>query len=232
MVVPVRMTSSRFPGKPLAEVQRRPLLEYLLRRLGKGHRASPVIVATSTDRSDDPIAAYCDESGVACYRGLLEDVAGRFIGVLAAFDLDGFVRISGDSPLIDWRLVERAIEVFQGASFDLVTNCFPKTFPRGESVEIVSRKTFEEAYPKMKDPADREHVTIFFYRNPREYRIHNITCSHGDYSRVQLSVDTQEDFRLFTNLLGEMKRPFEDYTWEEIDELRQNLAKRPHSSSA
>src|SRR5438552_13589075 len=105
-IIQARMTSSRLPGKVLQPMHGRPMLQYLLDRLSRASGVSDVIVATSGDRSDDPIERFCHAAGVKCVRGSLLDVAARFLDVLAAWPLDAFVRVSADSPLLDQRIVD------------------------------------------------------------------------------------------------------------------------------
>src|SRR4051794_2173021 len=108
-VVQARSGSTRLPGKVLREVGGRPLLAYLLERLEHAVLIDGVVVATSDDASDDSVVAFCRTVGADCHRGPVADVAGRILGAVRERDLDAFVRISGDSPLLDQGLVDRAV---------------------------------------------------------------------------------------------------------------------------
>ena len=133
--------------------------------------------------------------------------------------MDVFVRVNGDSPLIDQRLIEKGIEIFLQGQFDMVTNVFPRSYPKGQSVEILSGKTFRRIAENIRDKDDREHVTRFFYNNSGEFHIYNIPSSI-DLSEIQLSVDTKDDMRLFENIVSRMKRPHWEYNLEDVLELR------------
>ena len=139
------MSSKRFLGKVLHNVEGKPMLAYVLERLQRCRPLDGIVVATSTDDSDTPVADFCHECGVDCYRGPLQDVAGRFKEVLDEYRFDGFVRVCGDSPLIDQRLIDKGIRIFRRSGFDIVTNVSPKTFPKGQSVEVLSTDTFKAA---------------------------------------------------------------------------------------
>ena len=188
VVIQARMSSERFPGKVLAPLAGTPLLGHLLDRLSRYR----VVVATSTEQSDDPIANFCTERGAECFRGPLEDVAARIAGVVAATGVDAFVRVSADSPLLDPALVDRGVGLFSERAPDLATNVFPRTFPKGQSVEVVNARTFLAVEPELTDAADREHVTTFFYARPERFRIENFSADE-DLSGVNLAVDTPED---------------------------------------
>ena len=163
-IIQARMSSTRLPGKVLHKVKGKPMIQYLLESLGQCILIDRVVVATSTDDSDGPVADFCREYGIACHRGPLEDVAKRFVEALDVFGLDAFVRICGDSPLLDYRLVDRAVEIFNSGQFDMVTNVLHRTFPKGQSVEVIDSKMFKQAYPLMREDSEREHISSPVYQ--------------------------------------------------------------------
>jgi spore coat polysaccharide biosynthesis protein SpsF len=209
------MTSSRLPGKVLRPIQGKPMLAYMFERLDRCRSLDRYLVATSTDPSDDPIEEFCGSAGVTCHRGPLEDVAGRFLEVVDRFGLSAFVRLTGDCPLQDHLLVDRGVEVFRGGGYDVVTNLMPRTFPAGQSLEVVSSEAFRRAYDLMVERDDREHVTPFLYRHPELFRIHNVRAEHDD-SAIDVSVDTEQDADLVEAILDRMDRPHWEYSSDEI----------------
>jgi len=221
-IVQARMNSERLPGKVLHPVRGKPMLEYLLERLDRCESLDAVVVATSTDPTDDPVAAFCRQLARQCFRGSLDNVASRFKDVLDTSKLDAFVRISGDSPLLDPKVVDRGVEIFLQSAFDVVTNVFPRSFPKGQSVEVVRSGTFRRAFQKMRDKDELQHVTLFFYRNPQEFAIHSFAAD-ADYSEVHLAVDTMEDMERFSCLLEGMERPHWKYSLTEILDMCRTL---------
>jgi spore coat polysaccharide biosynthesis protein SpsF len=217
-VVQARMGSTRLPGKPLREIRGKPLLGYVLERLAYAENVDEVVVATSTEPEDDAVLAFCDAAGIRCVRGAAQDVAARYLDAVSAFELDAFVRISGDSPLLDQRIVTRAVDDFRAAPVDLVTNVSPRTFPPGESVEVVSADAFVRAHALMTDDDDREHVTRALYNNPASFEIRNFESGH-EYGSLRLVVDTEEDLQFVESVLTRMSRPHWEYTLSEIVEL-------------
>jgi spore coat polysaccharide biosynthesis protein SpsF (cytidylyltransferase family) len=191
-LVQARMTSSRCPGKVLADIAGRPLLGHLLLRLRTAASLDAVAVATSDETADDPIAAYCQAEGVACHRGSLADVARRMGDAAAWLGLDAFVRICGDSPFLDPALVDRAVTLFREHGPDFVTNCLPKRYPAGQSVEVVSVAAFEAGYRAFSCPDHHEHVTRYFYEQTSRFSIRTIVADR-DYGDVSLAVDTAAD---------------------------------------
>jgi spore coat polysaccharide biosynthesis protein SpsF len=207
------MGSSRLPGKVLLEAGGKPMLAYLLETLA--HSAlGPVVVATSDRPADEGISALAAGMGLACIRGSESDVASRFATAIQRFGFEAFVRVCGDSPLMDAEMIRRAISEFAEGQCDIATNTQPRSFPKGQSVEVVRSGAFLAALPEFNEPGDREHVTRWFYRNPGRVRIRNF-ASGGDWGAVQLSVDTPEDFRRFQALLAAAEQPHWRYRWSD-----------------
>ncbi|MEI7982382.1 MAG: NTP transferase domain-containing protein [Bacteroidota bacterium] len=221
-IVQARMNSQRLPGKVLYEVNGKPLIQYILERLEQCSIINEFVIATSLERSDDQIEEFCSKKHVPCYRGSLTDVASRFKELLEKERWDAFVRVNGDSPLIDQDLIDKGVNFFIDGNFDLVTNVFPRSYPLGHSVEIVRASTFKKIYSRMNDSDDFEHVTRFFYQNPKEFKIFNFT-SLTDYSSVHLSIDTLQDMQVFSSIIKRMTRPHWDYHLEEVLEMYRKI---------
>lgn len=200
-VVTARRTSRRLPGKVLQLINGRPMLSYTIERLSSVKRLDAIVIATSTDSSDDPVMAFAERSGVACWRGELNDVLGRVRSAAAAHAADAVVRISGDSPLLDPALVRLAIDRFSEGTTDLVTNVFPRSYPKGQSIEILSREALERLDTEAVEPEDREHVTRYAYSHPDRFTISNFS-SPRPRPDLQLSVDTPADLERVTALIA------------------------------
>ncbi len=221
-VVQARMSSCRLPGKVLRPLAGKPTLAYLLERLERCRTLDALVVATSSDSSDDPVADFCAARGVQFHRGPLANVAGRFIEVVERFGFSAFVRVTGDSPLLDQALVDRGVALFHSGEHDVVTNVFPSTFPSGQSLEVVSAKAFRRAYGLMRAAEELEHVTLFLYRNPDLFRIHNFTSARNE-DDLDVSLDTEEDARLLEAILSHMRRPHWQYSSDDVTAIYRAL---------
>lgn len=217
-IIQARMSSKRLPGKVLMQILYKPILLYLLERIGKCSRLDTIIVATSDDDSDDPIEEFCDDFAVECYRGSLENVAERFRDAAKTYKLDAFVRVCSDSPLLDPGLVDEHVELFRQGDSDLVTNVKNRTFPPGQSVEVISAEVFVGAVKKMDKPQHFEHVTRYFYENSADFVIKEIKCpvKWGDTS---FAVDNLADFERIEALIAAMDRSHLDYTLSDLIHL-------------
>lgn len=221
-VVQARMSSRRFPGKVLHEVGDKPVLAYLLERLQRCDRLAGVVVAISDDVSDDPVESFCTDTSTAFFRGPLHDVAERFIQLFSQFPADAYARISADSPMLDQTVVDAVVCLFEQMDPDLATNTFPRSFPKGQSVEVFSPQVFQRACKCFEEPEDFEHITRYFYRHENVFEITNLTSDFPSSAAV-LCIDVPEQLEAFAALLERMERPHWTYGWKEILALRGGL---------
>lgn len=212
-VVQARMGSQRLPGKVLTPLAGRPLLEWLLERLEHAQTLEAIVVATSDEAEDDAVAAFAAARDVACHRGPLADVAGRVLGAARAHGLDAIVRVNGDSPLLDQRLIDRGVRLLAESGADLVTNVRPRTFPPGQSVEVVLADALELAHAHDSSDEDREHVTGPLYDGR-----FSVVRFEADVPRTEpaFTVDTPADRVRVEAILQGMNRPHYEYTWEDL----------------
>jgi len=179
----------------------KPLLNWVILRIRQAVTLHDLTLATSNQPSDDGIARFAVNAGIDCFRGSLDDVRSRFVGIVREKKLSAFVRISGDSPLIDPSLIDQAVTLYHNGNYDLVTNVQKRTFPKGQSVEVLRSDTFLEATLLRSNKADLEHVTCYYYENPSKFRILNFQ-SDINYGHVQLSVDKNEDLIRMEQLMA------------------------------
>ena len=202
-LIQARMSSKRFPGKILKLLLDKPLLQWTIDRLKLSLEVDRIIVVTSDHRSDDPVEQFCKRSDVECFRGQLDNVAHRFCSAILKINRPGFVRICGDSPLIDPALVDRAIRLYRDTQCDLVTNIKKRTFPKGQSIEVINTAKFRQVIQRLKSPHDKEHVTRFYYDNSDEFKIIDFE-SGVEAGSIQMSVDTLEDFKKIKRLVSQL----------------------------
>ena len=195
IIVFSRLNSTRLPGKALIKVAGIRLIDRVLDRVQKAEGASITIVATTNSSLDDQLVEYLKGRDVYIYRGSASDVALRAACCAKCYNLDCFVRISGDSPFIDPDLITRALLDYKTGSFDLVTNVFPRTFPRGVSVEVIKTQAILRLLELTQQESYKEHVTSYFYDNSDKFCIKNIFSNNIAYSEAHLAVDTLSDLK-------------------------------------
>lgn len=221
-VVTARLSSRRLPGKVLLPLHGRPMLSYTIERLQSAN-LDEIVIATSTDSSDDPVVNFAQQVGVSCWRGELEDVLGRVCSAATSQRADAVVRISGDSPLVDPEIVRSAISIFLNDAPDLVTNVFPRSFPKGQSVEIISRAALERLHVEATQLQDREHVTRYAYLHHDRFKIRNFSASRLR-PELQLSVDTLDDFERVAALIAASQGTKDFPTVDQLIDLTDAMA--------
>jgi spore coat polysaccharide biosynthesis protein SpsF (cytidylyltransferase family) len=197
-VIQARFGSRRFPGKVLEEFHGKKVLAHVLEAAGQASGKENVVLATSDQSQDDAVAAFAANGGWAVHRGSLEDVWSRFRDIAMATDATWIIRICADSPLMAPSLIETMIQLAH-PDLDLITNVHPRTFPHGQSVEILHRRLFEEVRSHPKTSADREHVTPHLYLLPG-LRILNHKNPLGDQSHEAWSVEEPGDIERLERL--------------------------------
>jgi spore coat polysaccharide biosynthesis protein SpsF len=214
-ILQARMSSSRLPGKVLRPVLGEPMIGRQIERLKRSERLTGLTIATSTDASDDVIEAYANQIGVACHRGPLDDVLGRFIGALeAAGNPKTFVRLTADCPLADWRLVDACIAAHEAAGADYTHNSPDWTFPKGLDVEVCETAALRRADAEGRSAYDREHVTPYIYGHPELFRIEAVT--RDPPLRYRWTVDTPEDFAFVTAVYAALYPANPAFTSEDV----------------
>jgi spore coat polysaccharide biosynthesis protein SpsF (cytidylyltransferase family) len=199
-IVQARMSSTRLPGKTLADVEGEPMLALLLRRLRHARQIGEILLATGTDVLDDPIAQLASAVGVAVIRGSREEVLARFLVAIA--DREGpVVRITGDCPLIDPDIVDRTIERFlsvPGCAY--ASNIEPRTFPDGLDVEVFDTGALRTVAREPLDTYDREHVTSAIRTRPGRFP-QTALVGKCDLGALRWTVDEPEDLEFVRALV-------------------------------
>jgi spore coat polysaccharide biosynthesis protein SpsF len=148
-----------------------------------------VVLATSTEQRDEPLATLAARLGVPCFRGSEGDVLNRFVGAAQAFNADVVVRLTADCPLLDGAVIDQVVRVFQESKgIDYVSNTLERTYPRGLDTEVFARDALVRAHLEAKLPHEREHVTPYIYKHPELFSLRNVTHA-SDLSAYSLTVD-------------------------------------------
>jgi len=196
VIIQARSNSHRFKNKIMKLIYGKPMIWHLIERIKKARRVSSIIVATSDNKTDDNFVKFLKKNKYKFFRGSLDNVAKRMHE--AANKNFFFMRISGDSPLIDPKIIDKAITLHYQSNkkHDLITNIYPRTYPKGQSVEIIKRSKLKKVLEFM-NKDEMEHVTKYFYNNSRKFKIKNFKSDIANYS-VNLCIDTIEDFKSLT----------------------------------
>lgn len=160
-----------------------------------------VVIATSTDPSDDGLAAYCNENGFNCHRGSLNDVMSRFLDIRLQYpQTDYFVRITGDCPLIHPDFIDNQIRALRKYKGDLIWMSYPSSILVGQGTH--SWSSLEYIRDHSSNDQDKEHVgSLFISENMDKFNVVEIKVPEFyRLSGFRLTVDEQKDYDLMDRL--------------------------------
>jgi spore coat polysaccharide biosynthesis protein SpsF len=235
-IIQGRMSSSRLPGKILADIAGQPMLQRVFIRTSRAATVTETIFATTTDPSDDPVAEYCDFSGIPFTRGNLYDVLDRYYQAAQQAKADVVVRVTADCPVIDPALIDDVVNTLLEGQYDFAANRLPppfeRTYPIGLDVEVCTFVGLEKARQESTETFHREHVMPYFYEgvelsavsrqlsegiSPRGFKIAllNHITDFGDY---RWTVDTPEDLEFMRQVYSHFDGR-DNFSWKEVLEL-------------
>ena len=214
-ILQARFSSTRLPGKVLKKILGKPMLSLQLERIKHSKRIEELIVATSTEDSDNKIESLCKSMEIPCFRGSLNDVLDRFYQAALPYKPENIVRLTGDCPLIDPLIIDNVIDLCIRGEFDYVSNALEPTFPDGLDVEAFKFSAHETAWKEAFLPSHREHVTPFIYQNPERFRIDNYR-NNIDLSYLRWTVDLPQDFELVRQIYEALYRQNPKFTTQDI----------------
>ncbi|MCR4692054.1 MAG: glycosyltransferase family protein [Lachnospiraceae bacterium] len=194
-IIQARTTSSRLPGKVLLPLCEKSIIQNITERISRSALLDEVIIATSSDKSDDVIDQLCRKNNINVFRGSLDNVLERFYLCALKHNADVIIRCTADNPFVDAEIIDNAIKTFKNLDLDYLS--YKKQLPLGMSVEVFSFAALKKAYNKATDNECLEHVTPYIVDNPSLFRTlkYNDTAAE-DNSKTRLTVDTPEDYEL------------------------------------
>lgn len=187
-----RLSSTRLPGKVLMDLHGKPMIIRQIERLQQSKLIDQIVVATSSDASDDLLVEVLSSSNVLVRRGPLDDVVERFAGVVEEFQPETIVRLTADCPLADVDVIDEVTSSHISTQSDYTSNVIEPTFPDGLDVECISSSAFTKLRSTDLNTAEREHVTLSFYTHPERYKLTSVTQS-PNRSELRWTVDVQDD---------------------------------------
>ena len=207
-IIQARMGSSRLPGKVMKELHNKiPSLQYTINQLNCSKNVDQIIVATSELSEDNVIEDLVRQNNMCCFRGNAQDVLDRYYQCAKKLKLETIVRITADCPLIDPKIVDSVIDLYQNKKSDYAHNILPRTFPDGEDVEVFSFEALEIAWSNARLPSEREHVTPYFRNNSSHFKINNL-MNNVNLSHLRWTLDYEDDLKLIMEIVKRInKRP-------------------------
>ncbi len=222
-VIQARTGSSRLPNKIFLPLSNAPLLYRMYERVAASKLKGTIVIATTTDKSDDKVAELCLKNNLNYYRGHPTDLLDRHYQAALKYNADVVVKIPSDSPLIDKDVIDKVLNYYMENLnyFDYVSNLHPSTYPDGNDVEIMSIEALKNAWENAKLELEREHTTPYFWENPNKFRIGNVEWESGlDYSMShRFTIDYEKDYNFIKQVYDELYPINNKFTLKDILDL-------------
>jgi spore coat polysaccharide biosynthesis protein SpsF len=221
IIIQARTSSSRLPGKVLRDLCGEPMLLRQIERVRCCRMADHLVIATSDEAGDDPIAELCARNQVACFRGSLNNVLDRFHGAALAFGpSDHLVRLTADCPLADPDVIDACIALHLANGADYTSNKLGPTYPVGLDVEAMTIEGLDRVHRLASDSYDLEHVTPYFYRNPSLFSLMPLRYL-TDLSNLRWTVDYPADLEFARAVFSRLLSKNGIFRWQEVLSLVQ-----------
>ena len=217
IIIEARMTSSRLPGKVLMPACGKPMLTLQVERLKKVAGVDKIILATTTNDTDEPLVSLAHDLGISCFRGSEDDVLSRVVSAAQAEEIDLIVEIMGDCPLIDPASVDDVIQAFWDNKPDYASAALSNTYPLGTEAQVYPTKLLAHVDSLPVTQEEREHVTLYIYRHPDKYKILPVEApdERKGYG-IFLTLDERHDYDCIKQIFEALYPKKSDFTLQDI----------------
>lgn len=223
-IVQARMGSTRLPGKVLADVHGRPMLQWLLDRVKAVSEIDEIVVATTTNPEDNILETWLNSHGISCFRGSETDVLDRFVRCAESRAPELIVRVTADDPLKDPGIIRQAIAMVRdGDAIDYCSNTVNPTYPEGLDIEVFRYASLVRAHHEAKLPSEREHVTPYIWKHPEIFNLCSLEF-HRNLSAWRWTVDKPADLEF----VREIYRHFNDNPLVPFTKIIEHIENNPY----
>lgn len=198
-IIQARMNSGRLPGKVLAKIEGKTVLEHVIERVKRSKIIEKVVLAIPEGKGDDALEEIARKASIEIFRGQESDLLDRFYQAAKKFSLDPVVRITGDCPLIDPEVIDQVTTFYFQGDYDYVSNVHPPTFPDGLDVEVIRFSALERSWKEAALPEEREHVNPYILKHPEIFKRANFE-NPEDFSQMRLTLDEKDDLILISEI--------------------------------
>jgi len=218
-IIVARCSSSRLPNKALAKINERESIALVIDRIKRCNEVDQIILATTNEKIDDQLVEIAIRENIDYYRGPTENVALRYAETVESFNLDHFVRITGDATLCDEKMIDKAIISHLKTSCDVT---FMKEMPFGTHKEIVSSNTIKTIIETASNPDNTEYLE-YYLENDRNFNINYINSGYVFNPKLRMTLDYEEDLEFFTKIYNHFHKIHPEFSLEDaLDWLNEN----------
>jgi spore coat polysaccharide biosynthesis protein SpsF len=203
-IIQARLGSTRLPRKVIQQIDKNnTVLDFVLNQLTESKKIEKIIIATTNLAEDKKIIEIANRKNIDYFCGSSNDVLDRYYKCAKKFDLSQIIRITSDCPLMDPKIIDELIEIFQNNSYDYASNVHPITFPVGIAVEIFTFDALYDAWKNANLQSEHEHVTPYLYNNKEKFNLFNLENTIN-LSSIRITVDYQSDLDLIKQIVSKI----------------------------
>jgi spore coat polysaccharide biosynthesis protein SpsF len=216
-LIPIRLGSSRLPGKALMPIVGRPAVHHLLDRCFASRYLAPerVIVCTTTDPSDDPLVPVVESTGARVFRGARDDLIDRLHKASVAHGLDTIIEVDGDDICTDPLYMDLCTERLLGnPALDVV---FGDGLPLGLSARVMRANALNTVHENYK-PGKNDTGFMYYLTRSGMFsldKVQPLSDAHVNTS-ARLTLDYDEDLAFFTAIFERLYQPGQVFGVEDI----------------
>ena len=218
VVLQARMSSTRLPGKVMAQINGHPMIYWEISRISKAKLVNKIVVAISDQSSDDILADYLDSIHKEYIRGSLDNVLSRYVKAEEIYNPSAIIRLTADCPLVMPELIDQYLEIFHKEDFEYLSNTIELSYPDGLDIEIIAPGIFKKLLEFSLSKEEKEHVTLGIYSRKDKFRTYNVS-NKTNISQFRWTVDTSDDLAFVKSIYAHFESKEINFTFEDVLKL-------------
>ena len=218
VVLQARMSSTRLPGKVMAQINGHPMIYWEISRISKAKLVNKIVVAISDQSSDDILADYLDSIHKEYIRGSLDNVLSRYVKAEEIYNPSAIIRLTADCPLVMPELIDQYLEIFHKEDFEYLSNTIELSYPDGLDIEIIAPGIFKKLLEFSLSKEEKEHVTLGIYSRKDKFRTYNVS-NKTNISQFRWTVDTSDDLAFVKSIYAHFESKEINFTFENVLKL-------------
>lgn len=191
--ITARWHSERFPGKMLADINGRPMLQIVVDQCCKSC-VDDVVVATTWN--SQPIIDYCEANSIHYCAGDENDIIHRLYIAAGAADADILVRAWGDAPLTNPNVINRLVKAWEDKKSNYI---HAPQEALGTSAALVTTRQLDYDKHLL---FGNEEASLWYHRYCIKQPYALAIPSKFDMSGINLSVDDEKSLELVRSILA------------------------------
>jgi spore coat polysaccharide biosynthesis protein SpsF len=212
------MSSTRLPGKVMAQINGHPMIYWEISRISKAKLVNKIIVAISDQSSDDILADYLNSIHQEYMRGSLDNVLSRYVKAEEIYNPSAIIRLTADCPLVMPELIDQYLEIFHKEDFEYLSNTIELSYPDGLDIEIIAPGIFKKLLEFSLSKEEKEHVTLGIYSRKDKFRTYNVS-NKTNISQFRWTMDTSDDLAFVKSIYAHFESKEINFTFEDVLKL-------------